>query len=62
MNHLQVHWVTLSLLITLSAIIINLSAWQLGFLIVILIISLLRGNHKDGRNRLSKRRSRGKRR
>lgn len=54
---LNVHWMTLSLLIALSAIIANLSVWQLGFVAVILIISLLRMNHRGGRNRFRNRRS-----
>ena len=32
MNHVDVHWITLSLLIALSAIMVNLSEWRLGLL------------------------------
>lgn len=59
MNHMQVHWVTLSLLIALSAIIVNLSEWQLGFLAIIMLISFLRWDQpKPQGKRQNKRRRR----
>ena len=47
MNQVEVHWITLSLLIALSAIMINLSEWHLGFLAILMLVSILRRDQQN---------------
>ena len=42
MNNMNIHWITLSLLIALSAIMVSLSEWQLGFLAIVMLVCFFR--------------------
>jgi len=48
MNQADGLWTTLSLLIALSAVMVNLSEWQLAFFAIIMIVCFLRRDQRRG--------------